>query len=196
MNCHGWQPNSPPIASTVTAFRILLADGSVRECRRGAEDRELFDAVCGGYELFGVILDVDLRVVPNALYQAGEFPATSRNFIDRFALLVTRIESADRPGLWACQHRTWPMVSSRRAIIRFVATQTNQSPSDVANTLDNPVRPFAPRPWEIGLARATFRASVGSDFGKLGRWTIERFHGQTHRIVPQWNIADPFGLVR
>jgi FAD/FMN-containing dehydrogenase len=95
VNCHGWQPNSPPIASTVEAFRILLADGSVRECRHDiAEDRELFDAVCGGYGLLGVILDVDLRVVPNALYRAEEFPATSANFIQRFDLLVA--QSKDR----------------------------------------------------------------------------------------------------
>jgi FAD/FMN-containing dehydrogenase len=68
-------------------------------------------------------------------------------------------------------------------IIRFVTTQPNQTPNDIANTLDNPARPFAPRPWEINLARAAFRASVGSNFGKLGRWTIERIHGQTHRVV-------------
>src|SRR6202165_3826356 len=72
VNCHGWQPNSPPIASTVDAFKILLADGSVRECRRqSAEDRELFRAVCGGYGLLGVILEVGLRVVPNALFTAA-----------------------------------------------------------------------------------------------------------------------------
>jgi len=29
VNCHGWQPNRPPIASTVDSFRIMLADGSI-----------------------------------------------------------------------------------------------------------------------------------------------------------------------
>jgi FAD/FMN-containing dehydrogenase len=189
VNCHGWQPNSPPIASTVQAFRILLADGSVRDCRHEiAEDRELFDAVCGGYGLFGVILDVDLRVVPNALYRAEEFPATSRNFIDRFALLVTQSKELIGLAYGRVSIAPGPWFLRDARIIRFVATQTNQSPSDVANTLDNPVRPFAPRPWEISLARAAFRASVGSDFGKLGRWTIERFHGQTHRIVSRNGI--------
>src|SRR5258708_18168370 len=49
VNCHGWQPNSPPIASTVEAFRILLADGSVRERRHQiSANPKLFDAVSGG----------------------------------------------------------------------------------------------------------------------------------------------------
>lgn len=189
VNCHGWQPHSPPIASTVEAFRVLLADGSVRECQRGrAEDRDLFSAVCGGYGLFGVILDVDLRVVPNALYHAQEFAATSSNFSAQFEKIVS--QSTDPIGLAygrvSIAPGPWFLRDAR--IIRFVATQPNQTPSDVASTLDKSSRSFAPRPWEINLARAAFRASVGSDFGKLGRWAIERIHGQTHRVVSRNGI--------
>jgi len=189
VNCHGWQPNSPPIASTVEAFHILLADGSVRECQRGrAEDRELFDSVCGGYGLFGVILDVDLRVVPNALYRAQEFAATSSNYSERFEKIVS--QSTDQIGLAygrvSIAPGPWFLRDAR--IIRFVPSQPNQPTHTVADTLDNPARSFAPRPWEINLARAAFRASVGSDFGKLGRWAIERIHGQTHRVVSRNGI--------
>jgi FAD/FMN-containing dehydrogenase len=189
VNCHGWQPNSPPISSTVEAFRILLADGSVRECQRGrAEDRDLFGAVCGGYGLFGLILDVDLRVVPNALYCAQEFPATSSNYSAQFEKIVS--QSTDPIGLAygrvSIAPGPWFLRDAR--IIRFVATQPNQTPNDVANTLDNSTRSFSPRPWEINLARAAFRASVGSNFGKLGRWAIERIHGQTHRVVSRNGI--------
>jgi FAD/FMN-containing dehydrogenase len=184
VNCHGWQPNSPPIVSTVEAFRILLADGSVRECRHEiAEDRELFEAVCGGYGLLGVILDVDLRVVPNVLYRAEEFPATSKNFIQRFDLLVAQSKKPIGLAYGRVSIAPGPWFLRDARIIRFVGTETNQSRHGVANTLDNPACPFAPRPWEINLARAAFRASVGSDFGKLGRWTIERVHGQTHHVV-------------
>jgi FAD/FMN-containing dehydrogenase len=189
VNCHGWQPNSPPIASTIEAFRILLADGSVRECQRGrAQDRELFSAVCGGYGLLGIILDVDLRVVPNALYRADEFPATSANYAQVFARLVAR--STDVAGLAygrvSIAPGPWFLRDAR--IIRFVAAYPDTAPGDVANTLDNPKRQLAPKSWEINLARAAFRASVGSDFGKLGRWTIERFHGQTHHVVSRNGI--------
>lgn len=188
VNCHGWQPNSPPIASTVDAFRILLADGSVRECRRqSAEDRELFRAVCGGYGLLGVILDVDLRVVPNALYRAEEFPATSVNFVQRFDSLVAQSREPAGLAYGRISIAPGPWFLRDARIIRFVAARS-AAPDDIANTLDNPVRQLAPKSWETKLARAAFRASVGSDFGKLGRWAIERIHGQTHRVVSRNGI--------
>jgi FAD/FMN-containing dehydrogenase len=189
VNCHGWQPNSPPMASTIEAFRLLLADGSIRECRRNRiEDRELFNAVCGGYGLFGIILDVDLRVVPNALYRAEEFPATAANYGDRFDQLVTR--SSDQVGLAygrvSVAPGPWFLKDAR--VIRFVATESSDVSKNVADTLDNPSRHFAPSPWEINLARAAFRASANNSFGKLGRWAIERVHGQTNRVVSRNGI--------
>src|SRR5207247_2233540 len=68
VNCHGWQFGRPPISSTVENFRLMKADGSIVRCSR-AENQELFSLVLGGYGLFGIILDVDLRVVPNERYR-------------------------------------------------------------------------------------------------------------------------------
>lgn len=188
VNCHGWQPNSPPIVSTVEAFKILLADGSVRECRRQrVEDRELFAAVCGGYGLLGIILEADLRVVPNILYRAEEFPARSENFGERFQKLVAQSSEASGLAYGRISIAPGPWFLRDARIIRFVAANPNPTPGEIANTLD-PKRHLAPRSWEINLARAAFRASVGSDFGKLGRWAIERVHGQTHRVVSRNGI--------
>ena len=188
VNCHGWQPNSPPIVSTVEAFKILLADGSVRECQRQrAEDRELFAAVCGGYGLLGIILEADLRVVPNAFYRAEEFPARSENFAERFDKLVAQSSEPSGLAYGRISIAPGPWFLRDARIIRFVAANPNATQGEIANTLD-PKRHLAPRPWEINLARAAFRASVGSDFGKLGRWTIERVHGQTHRVVSRNGI--------
>ena len=64
VNCHGWQYGQPPIASTVESFRLMKADGEVVRCSR-MENVELFSLVLGGYGLFGILLDVELRVVPN-----------------------------------------------------------------------------------------------------------------------------------
>jgi FAD/FMN-containing dehydrogenase len=60
-NCHGWQAASPPIASTVLAFRLLLADGTIIRCSR-EEHPELFSLVLGGYGLFGILIDVELSL--------------------------------------------------------------------------------------------------------------------------------------
>jgi FAD/FMN-containing dehydrogenase len=189
VNCHGWQPSASPIASTLEAFRILLADGSVRECRRGRiEDRELFSVVCGGYGLFGVILDVDLKVVPNALYHAEEFPATTNDYANRFDTLA--VAPNDRVGLAygriSVAPGPWFLRDAR--VIRFVRTEPNESGQRIRNTLDNSVHRFAPSFWEMSLARAAFRASVRNRLGKLGRWTVERVHGQTHQLVSRNGI--------
>src|SRR6266550_5637125 len=64
VNCHGWQYDRPPIAATVESFHVMKADGSVIACSR-TQNREMFSLALGGYGLFGVILDADLRVVPN-----------------------------------------------------------------------------------------------------------------------------------
>lgn len=68
VNCHGWQLDRPPIIDSVESFRLLTADGEIRQCSR-SENVELFALVPGGYGLFGVILDVRLRVVPNERYR-------------------------------------------------------------------------------------------------------------------------------
>jgi FAD/FMN-containing dehydrogenase len=68
VNCHGWQNDRPPIASTVESFRLMLADGTVVRSSR-TENKDLFSAAIGGYGLLGVTLDVELRVVPDARYR-------------------------------------------------------------------------------------------------------------------------------
>ncbi len=69
VNAHGWDMRHGPVAASVEWFRILLADGSIRRCSR-EENSELFHFVLGGYGLFGVILDVGLRVTDNSAYAA------------------------------------------------------------------------------------------------------------------------------
>jgi decaprenylphospho-beta-D-ribofuranose 2-oxidase len=69
VNAHGWDMRHGPVAASIEWFRILLADGSIRRCSR-EENTELFHLALGGYGLFGVILDVGLRVTDNAAYVA------------------------------------------------------------------------------------------------------------------------------
>ena len=70
VNAHGWDMRHGPVAASVQWFRILLADGSIRRCSR-EQNPELFHLVLGGYGLFGVILDVGLRVTENSAYVAA-----------------------------------------------------------------------------------------------------------------------------
>jgi hypothetical protein len=81
VNCHGWQNDRPPVASTVESFRLLLADGRIIRCSR-TENSEIFSAALGGYGLFGVILDADLRVVPDARYRVERKLVPSAGYVE------------------------------------------------------------------------------------------------------------------
>jgi FAD/FMN-containing dehydrogenase len=92
VNCHGWQFNRPPIDCTVQSFRLMLADGTIVKCSR-TENQELFSLVLGGYGLFGIILDADLRVVrmKNFRLKGSSFPRliTSRRSLKKLPAPTT-----------------------------------------------------------------------------------------------------------
>jgi FAD/FMN-containing dehydrogenase len=67
VNGHGIDPTPGSIAPTVRWVRVMLASGEVVKASP-TENQELFRHVLGGYGLFGVILDVELAVVGNAMY--------------------------------------------------------------------------------------------------------------------------------
>jgi FAD/FMN-containing dehydrogenase len=68
VNAHGMDHTAGALASTVRSFTILLADGTIQKVTRDT-NAELFNAAIGGYGLFGVILEVELEVTDNVLYQ-------------------------------------------------------------------------------------------------------------------------------
>jgi FAD/FMN-containing dehydrogenase len=158
VNCHGWQPNSPPLASTVESLRVMLSDGSVVTASRH-EERELFSLVLGGYGLFGVILEARLRVVKNRLLGrvTREMPTTE--YVSSFANASTRADLAF--GRLAVA----PSVLMERALL------TTYEP--VPHTQ---LPPLVPTP-ESKLARALFRGQLDSEYGHELRWTAERWLG-------------------
>jgi FAD/FMN-containing dehydrogenase len=68
VDAHGADFRTGSLAPSVRALRMVLADGTVREVTRES-DPELFRAAVGGYGLFGVIVEVELDVVPNEVYR-------------------------------------------------------------------------------------------------------------------------------
>lgn len=67
-NAHGRDPSEGPLIQSVESFRLMLADGSIMDVSR-EKNPELFHSVIGGYGLFGVILDVDINLTDNEVYE-------------------------------------------------------------------------------------------------------------------------------
>jgi FAD/FMN-containing dehydrogenase len=78
-NAHGRDVDVTQVVEMVESFRLLLADGSVVAVSRN-ENAELFSLVIGGYGLYGVILDVTLRVARDELYEQAAVSMDYREF--------------------------------------------------------------------------------------------------------------------
>ena len=75
VNAHGIAHDPGPIAPTVKSMRVMLSNGEIKTASP-TQNSELFKSVLGGYGLFGVILDVNLEVVENEMYE------WTRDFMD------------------------------------------------------------------------------------------------------------------
>jgi FAD/FMN-containing dehydrogenase len=157
-NAHGWQPNHPPFASTVESFHLMLADGKVVQCSR-RENTQLFSLVLGGYGLFGIILDVDLRVVPDRLYSAQRSVIDSKDYLQTYRRQV----SAD-VGMAYGRISITPDRFLQEAILTTYHQVAGDLPSEIYTA-------------ESKLARTVFVGSIGSDYGKKIRWELEKISG-------------------
>lgn len=159
VNCHGWQHGRSPIASTVESFRLMKAGGSIVTCSR-KENAELFSLALGGYGLFGIILDVELKVVPNRRYLLTSYviPATE--------------------AMSTYQQKVGPRSDASMVYARMNVDPDRFLQDVILNVLAEDPDPQAEIPplGEIGLVgirRTVFRGSVDSDYGKRLRWAAE-----------------------
>ncbi len=91
VNAHGMDHQAGALAKSIKSMRVMLADGSLKTVSP-TENRELFELVVGGYGLFGVIVEAELDISDNLVYQTGrrvldykEFPALFANDIEKDA---------------------------------------------------------------------------------------------------------------
>ncbi len=162
-NCHGWQHGRPPICDTVQSFRLMKADGSIVTCSR-SQNRELFSLALGGYGLFGIILDAIMEVVPNERYRMHS------QLIDCDQLGETFIELLKRPSVKMGYARL--CVRNDQMFAQAIVNMLEDAPAS------DGALPKLDAPGLQELKRAVFRGSVGSDYGKELRWTMEKTFGE------------------
>jgi FAD/FMN-containing dehydrogenase len=160
VNCHGWQPGRPPIASTVESLRVVRPDGTAVTCSR-EQEQDLFSCVLGGYGLFGVIVEARLLVTDNAMYVAQQWATTP----DAYAQALR--DRAAGAGLAFGRLSIEPDGLFEEALLTVYRPDTSFA---------GPLPP-AGRHEGSRLARLLFRGEVGSDYGKQLRWTAERHLG-------------------
>lgn len=83
VNVHESDPRYGQLIETVKSFRLLLVNGTIVDVNRESNP-ELFGLVIGGYGLFGVILDVDLFLTDNKIYEKSENVIDYRDYKELF----------------------------------------------------------------------------------------------------------------
>ncbi|NQX43224.1 FAD/FMN-containing dehydrogenase [Pedobacter steynii] len=161
VNCHGWQCDAPPISSTVVSFHLMNAEGEVLNCSR-TENEALFSLVLGGYGLFGVILDVNLKVVDNKNYVVQHYEIRSEDYLREFQKLV---KHQGNVGMAYGRINVNPDHFMEEAILSTYTVDSEQ-PEKLVNSTNYSF-----------LRRAVFRGSANSAYGKNLRWKMEKMSG-------------------
>src|SRR2546430_2490414 len=95
VNAHGMDHQAGALAKSIKSMKVMLADGALKTASSG-ENRELFDLVVGGYGLFGVIVEAELDIADNLVYQNGRRVLDFKEFS---ALFSGEIEKDRNIGL-------------------------------------------------------------------------------------------------
>ncbi|TGE29076.1 FAD-binding oxidoreductase [Hymenobacter metallicola] len=164
VNCHGWQPNQPPIAGSVEAIRVLLADGRVLTCSR-RQNQQLFSLVLGGYGLLGIILEAQLRTVPNEQYSYHRVYAPAATYLEQYAKHVDR---NPRVGLAYGRLNVTPDNFLEGVMLNYFE---REGPAPRGGSLQEP--------GLTDLKRAIFLGSKRDGYGKQLRWNMERTFTRT-----------------
>jgi FAD/FMN-containing dehydrogenase len=83
-NVHGRYIGYGPIIESVKSFRIVLANGEIVEASR-EKNKEIFDAVIGGFGFFGVITDITLYLADNAKLERKVEKVNLKDYPEYFA---------------------------------------------------------------------------------------------------------------
>lgn len=159
VNCHGWQYGRPPISSTVESFRLMKADGSIVICSR-SENADLFALALGGYGLFGIILDANLKVIPNRRYLVKTYVVPAD---EAFSTYQQKVGTRSDAAMVYARLNVDPDRFLQEVILN-VFTEDSDSQAAIPDLLD---------PGLVAIRRSIFRGSVDSAYGKQLRWTAE-----------------------
>lgn len=162
VNVHESDPRFGPLIETVRSFRLLLADGSIVRVSRD-ENAELFGLVIGGYGLFGIILDVDLALTENPVYQRAEQVIDFREYWPFFQRTV---RDPNVENIFARLS-----IVPNKSLLRDVVVTTYR----VSQVEPAPYRALEPS-GPAGLKRFIFGLSRRYRWGKRFRWYLQSQH--------------------
>jgi FAD/FMN-containing dehydrogenase len=160
VNGHGIDPDPGQIAPTVRSLRIMLSSGEVVTASH-TDNVELFRRALGGYGLFGVILDVDLDVVDNEMYERR---AIYMDYKDYPAYYRAHVENNSQIGLVFGRLSVSPGSFLRETAVHLYSK----------TQFDGELPELSPGRYET-LDRFIINFSKTGGTGRWLRWTLEKY---------------------
>jgi FAD/FMN-containing dehydrogenase len=160
-NAHGSNPDSGPFSSSVESFRIMLPTGEVKRASR-TENPDLFKAAIGGYGLFGVVLDVDLKVRDNEMYRFEH----KRMDVNRFtSFYKNEIEGNDQVGYLHALFDVSPGQGFLKNMAVYEYTKDTDHQGPLPKISDDWMRPV-----REAIGYAGYRVATGAPLAKEAYW--------------------------
>ncbi|WP_226780154.1 FAD-binding oxidoreductase [Oceaniglobus trochenteri] len=158
VNAHGWPVPHGPMGSTVREFRMVTHDGDWITCSR-EENADLFAMTMGGYGLTGLITDLTVEMAPNRRLEPDFVKLPGENLGLAFADALSD-GSIDMAYGRLNVDRDRFFQDALLITYRPSADQTELPPASGSGTLAH-------------IARDIFRAQLGNETVKKGRWFVE-----------------------
>ncbi|WP_396124439.1 FAD-dependent oxidoreductase [Bacillus pseudomycoides] len=168
VNVHGRDIRHEALIDTVESFRLLMADGTVKNVSR-EEHADLFPYVIGGYGLFGVILDVTLKLTDDELYT---MQTKTLDYKEYTAYFKEKVKKDENVRMHLARISVAPNSFLKEMYVTDYVLAENQNKREEYSKLKEENIIAAPK-FFLGLSRY-------SDWGKNTFWDIQRNY--TERI--------------
>ncbi|MCE9541680.1 FAD-binding oxidoreductase [Candidatus Kaiserbacteria bacterium] len=159
VNAHGMDHQAGSVGDSIRSMRVMLPTGDI-VVASPTRNVGLFKHVIGGYGLFGIVLDVQLDVVDNVIYQSGRSIIATKDFPDAWK----SIEADKNIGLFYAHLSTSPLSLLDEAVIyTYKKTDTDPLTSPMLHEVSS-----------VKLRRLTINLSKLGSLPMMFKWWSEK----------------------
>ncbi len=158
VNAHGWPVPFGPMGATVRACRMVLPSGELVTCSP-VENTELFDLAMGGYGLIGIIVDMDVEMVPNTRLTPSFERIPAEDFAGAFQQVLDDPAVTMAYGRLNVERDTF---FTQALLISYRETDDQES-----------LPPASGSGWMAHVASRIYRTQLGNETFKSFRWWNE-----------------------
>jgi hypothetical protein len=161
VNAHGIDHRVGAIVSTIRSLRVMLSDGTLLTVSRHREP-ELFRSVLGGYGLLGVIVDADIDVTANKMYELERRVIDYREFPDLFESAI----APDNRYELLYGHLSTAPHSFLREMLLYTYGSTDRLQTSI---------PPVQEAGYVKVSRLTFNIGKTGPLGRWTKWMVEKY---------------------